>query len=124
MDRDNMIKYWDYKTVEEVLRTMDFTLLVSKNEDGELVLKLKDDLDMIDFSKEEFIDFDNLMGRLAGTYCEEYYEQYLLEEFENEIGEWETYKDLYNQLMELPIERTKDWLWDINILGLFGRVYD
>ena len=124
MDRDNMIKYWDYKTVEEVLRTMDFTLLVSKNEDGELVLKLKDDLDTIDFSKEEFIDFDNLMGRLAGTYCEEYYEQYLLEEFENEIGEWETYKDLYNQLMELPIERTKDWLWDINILGLFGRVYD
>lgn len=124
MDRDNMIKYWDYKTVEEVLRTMDFTLLVSKNEDGELVLKLKDDLDTIDFSKEEFIDFDNLMGRLAGTYCEEYYEQYLLEEFENEIGEWETYKDLYNQLMELPIERTKDWLWDINILGLFGKVYD
>lgn len=124
MDRNNMIKYWDYKTVEEVLRTMDFTLLVSKNEDGELVLKLKDDLDTIDFSKEEFIDFDNLMGRLAGTYCEEYYEQYLLEEFENEIGEWETYKDLYNQLMELPIERTKDWLWDINILGLFGRVYD
>lgn len=124
MDRDNMIKYWDYKTVEEVLRTMDFTLLVSKNEDGELVLKLKDDLDTIDFSEEEFIDFDNLMGRLAGTYCEEYYEQYLLEEFENEIGEWETYKDLYNQLMELPIERTKDWLWDINILGLFGKVYD
>ena len=124
MDRDNMIKYWDYKTVEEVLRTMDFTLLVSKNEDGELVLKLKDDLDTIDFSEEEFIDFDNLMGRLAGTYCEEYYEQYLLEEFENEIGEWETYKDLYNQLMELPIEKTKDWLWDINILGLFGKVYD
>lgn len=124
MDRDNMIKYWDYKTVEEVLRTMDFTLLVSKKEDGELVLKLKDDLDTIDFSEEEFIDFDNLMGRLAGTYCEEYYEQYLLEEFENEIGEWETYEDLYNQLMELPIERTKDWLWDINILGLFGKVYD
>lgn len=124
MDRNNMIKYWDYKTVEEVLRTMDFTLLVSKNEDGELVLKLKDDLGMIDFSKEEFIDFDNLMGRLAGTYCEEYYEIYLVEEFKNEIGEWETYKDLYNQLMELPIERTKDWLWDINILGLFGRVYD
>ena len=79
MDRDNMIKYWDYKTVEEVLRTMDFTLLVSKNEDGELVLKLKDDLDMIDFSKEEFIDFDNLMGRLAETYCQEYYEIYLVE---------------------------------------------
>lgn len=124
MDRDNMIKYWDYKTVEEVLRTMDFTLLVSKNKDGELVLKLKDDLDMIDFSKEEFKDFDSLMGRLAGTYCEEYYEQYLLEEFENEIGEWETYKDLYNQLMDLPVERTKWWLWDINILGLFGEVYD
>ena len=124
MDRDNMIKYWDYKTVEEVLRTMDFTLLVSKNEDGELVLKLKDDLDMIDFSKEEFIDFDNLMGRLAETYCQEYYEIYLVEEFKNEIGEWETYKDLYNQLMDLPIERTKEWLWDINILGLFGRVYD
>lgn len=124
MDRDNMIKYWDYKTVEEVLRTMDFTLLVSKNEDGELVLKLKDDLGMIDFSKEEFIDFDDLMGRLAETYCQEYYEIYLVEEFKNEIGEWETYKDLYNQLMELPIERTKNWLWDINILGLFGRVYD
>ena len=124
MDRDNMIKYWDYKTVEEVLRTMDFTLLVSKNEDGELVLKLKDDLDMIDFSKEEFIDFDDLMGRLAETYCQEYYEIYLVEEFKNEIGEWETYKDLYNQLMDLPIERTKEWLWDINILGLFGRVYD
>lgn len=124
MDRNNMIKYWDYKTVEEVLRTMDFTLLVSKNEDGELVLKLKDDLDMIDFSKEEFIDFDDLMGRLAETYCQEYYEIYLVEEFKNEIGEWETYKDLYNQLMDLPIERTKEWLWDINILGLFGRVYD
>lgn len=124
MDRDNMIKYWDYKTVEEVLRTMDFTLLVSKNEDGELVLKLKDDLNMIDFSEEEFTDFDSLMRRLAGTYCQEYYEQYLLEEFKNEIGEWETYKDLYNQLMDLPIERTKWWLWDINILGLFGEVYD
>ena len=117
-------EYWEYKTVEEVLRTMDFTLLVSKNEDGELVLKLEDDLATIDFSEEEFTDFDDLMGRLAETYCQEYYEQYLLEEFENEIGEWETYKDLYNQLMELPIERTKDWLWDINILGLFGKVYD
>ena len=117
-------KYWDYKTVINVLTTMDFTLLVSKNEDGELVLKLHDDLNTINFDNEEFETFDDLMGRLAGTYCEEYYTRYILDEFEEEIGEWKTYKELYDKLMALPYDRIKDWLWDINVLGLFGEVYD
>lgn len=125
MENYIMRTYWDYKTVLEVLEIMEFELVVSKNEDGKLVLKLIDwQAHLSSIEDEEFVDFDDLMSRLSGVFCYDYFECWITEEFENEIGDWKDYTDLYNQLMALPYERIKDWLWDINILGLFGYVYD
>lgn len=120
-----MRTYWDYKIVEEVLDDMEFELLISKNEDGEMVLKLRDlqGANLADIESEEFEDFDSLMGRLSGAYCDDYFLEPILEEF-NEIDEWEDCADLYHQLMNLPHERIKDWLWTINVLGLFAEVYE
>ena len=120
-----MRTYWDYKIVEEVLEYMDFELLISKNEDGETVLKLHDlqGANLADIESEEFEDFDSLMGRLSGSYFDDYYLETILEEF-NEIDEWEDCADLYRQLMNLPYERIKGWLWTINVLGLFAEVYE
>lgn len=120
-----MRTYWDYKIVEEVLDDMEFELLISKNEDGETILKLRDlqGANLADIESEEFEDFDSLMGRLSGAYCDDYFLEPILEEF-NEIDEWEDCADLYHQLMNLPHERIKDWLWTINVLGLFAEVYE
>lgn len=119
-------KYWDYKIVEEVLDDMEFELLVSENEDGDLVLKVHDlqGGNLGNIESEEFADFDELMGRFSGAYCNDYFEQPILEEFDKEIDYWDDYVDLVNQLMNLPKERINGWEWMINVLGLFGDVYD
>lgn len=123
---ENMRTYWDYKVVEEVLDLMEFELLVSKNEDGDLILKLHDlqGANLGDIESEEFDDLNQVMDRLSGAYCTDYIEEPLCEEFENEIEDWENYIDLYNQIMNLSYERRKNNMWDINVLGLFGYVYD
>lgn len=121
-----MRTYWDDKIVEEVLDYMEFELLISKNEDGELVLKLHDlqGANLADIESEEFEDFDSLMGRLSGAYCDDYILDPLLDEFEDEIDEWEDCRDLVKQILNLPYERIKNNLWDINVLGLFAEIYE
>lgn len=126
MENYIMRTYWDYKIVNEVLDYMEFELLISKNEDGETILKLHDltGANLADIESEEFTDFEDVMARLSGAYCKDYFEDSLVEEFENEIQDWVDYSDFYKQIMNLPYDRIKNCLWHINVLGLFGYVYD
>ena len=73
---------------------------------------------------EEYEDFDDLMSRFSGCYFDDYFLDPISEEFEEEIDDWKDCTDLYNQLMSLPEERIEDFLWSINVIGLFGMVYD
>lgn len=126
MENYIMRTYWDYKMVEQVLEDMEFELLVSENEDGDLVLKVRDmqGANLGDIESEEFTDFDSLMGRFSGAYFDDYYLEPILFEFDKEIDEWEDCRDLVKQIMNLPYERIKNCLWTINVLGLFGEVYE
>ena len=117
--------YWDYKMVEEVLDDMEFELLVSTSEDGTMILKVHDlqGANLGDIESDEFENFDDLMDRFD-IYYRDYYEDPICEEFGDEIGDWTTYEDLYNELMKLPQNRIEDWEWTINVLGLIAGVYD
>lgn len=117
--------YWDYKMVEEVLDDMEFELLVSTSEDGTTILKVRDlqGANLGDIESDEFENFDDLMDRFD-IYYTNYFEEPICEEFENEIGDWNNYVELYNELMKLPCDRIKGWEWSINVLGLIAGVYD
>ena len=126
MRRVPIRKYWDYKIVQEVMDDMEFEILVSRNENGETVLKVHDlqGANLGGIEDEEFEDFDDLMSRFSGCYFDDYFLDPISEEFEEEIDDWKDCTDLYNQLMSLPEERIEDFLWSINVIGLFGMVYD
>lgn len=118
--------YWEYKFALEVLESMDFELMVSKNENGELILKLHDTLgrNLAGIEKEEFETIDDVMGRLDGAYCQDYFETDLRESYEEETQDCETYEDVVNALLELPLYRIEYRLWEINALALFSGMYD
>lgn len=113
--------YWDYKAVEEVLDFMDFELLVGRNENDEIVLKVRDlqGANLGDIESDEFYDFVDLMDRFD-IYYKDYFEDSLLEEFESQIGDWNTYSELYTELCKLPPEETEHYAWDIQVIGLIG----
>lgn len=117
-------KYWDYKKVEEVLYDMDFELYITKDEENNLCLKVRDlqNCNFGNIEEDTFANFDDLMDRFD-MYYRDYYEEPLLEEFEKEIGNWNNYKDLYNELIKLPKNRIKEWEWTINVLGLIAHAY-
>lgn len=117
--------YWDYKIVEEVLDDMDFELVVSEDEEGNMFLKVHDlqGANLGDIESDEYENFDDLMDRFDMYYWD-YYITPISEEFENEIGDWNNYEELYNEIIKLPYERIKDWEWTINVLGLVAKVYE
>ena len=117
--------YWDYKIVEEVLDDMDFELVVSEDEEGNIFLKVHDlqGANLGDIESDEYENFDDLMDRFDMYYWD-YYITPISEEFENEIGDWNNYEELYNEVIKLPYERIKDWEWTINVLGLVAKVYE
>ena len=119
----NMNKYWDYKIVEEVLDFMDFELLVSKNEEGQIVLKLHDlqGANLADIESEQFETFDEVMGRLDGAYCDDYFRNDLYESFNLEC---DTDEEAVNTLLRLPEEETEEYMWDINAVRLFSGMWE
>lgn len=116
--------YWDYKAILEILDLMEFEVLVGEDEDGNQCLKLYDlqGANLGGIESDTFEDFDQLIGRMD-VYFDDYIVRPLEEEFENEIGEWNTWFDMYNRIVELPYERIKSYEWDINMLGLWIDAY-
>lgn len=119
----NIQKHWDYKLVEQVLDYMDFELLVTKNESGDIVLKLHDlqGANLRNIENEEFETLDEVMARLDGAYCDDYFRNDLYGTFNLEC---DTDEEAVNTLLRLPEEETKEYSWDINAVRLFAQMWD
>ena len=122
MNRD----YWDYKNILEFVNDCDFDLYVEYNEDeGRYVLRLEDlqGANLGDIESDEFHTFEEVVDRMS-VYIDDYFIRPVEEEFGDEIEDWNTIADLYNELTKLPKERTKSWSWTIDMIGLIGGHYE
>ena len=122
MNRD----YWDYKNILEFVNDCDFDLYVEYNEDeGRYVLRLEDlqGANLGDIESDEFYTFEEVVDRMS-VYIDDYFIRPVEEEFGDEIEDWNTIADLYNELIKLPKERTKSWSWTIDMIGLIGGHYE
>ena len=114
--------YWDYKNIDDFIDSMDFEILVEYNPDEEKnMLRLHDlqGANLGGIEEEWFANFEQVVDRM-GVYIDDYFIRPIEEEFDDEIGDWNTFSELYNQLINLPKERKRDWEWTINIIGLIG----
>lgn len=123
MNRNWNRDYWDYKNIEEFIDSMDFEILVEYNPDEEKNMLRLHDLQVANLGGIEedwFNDFDEVVCRM-----DIYINDYFLYPVEEEFGleDWSTLSELYNQLINLPKERTKDWTWTIDMIGLIAGVH-
>ncbi len=119
--------YWDYENILEFVNDCDFDLLVEYDEDEErYVLRLEDlqGANLGNIESDRFHSFEEVVDRMT-VYVDDYFIRPIEEEFENEIEDWNTLIDLYNQLVNLPKERIKGWEWTIDMVGLIaGKGYE
>ena len=115
-------EYWDYKNIDDFVDSMDFEIRVEYNPDEEKnMLRLHDlqGANLGGIEEEWFADFEEVVDRM-GVYIDDYFIRPVEEEFDDEIEDWNVLSELYNQLIDLPKERTRGWEWTIDMIGLIS----
>lgn len=114
--------YWDYKNIDDFIDSMDFEIRVEYNPDEEKnMLRLHDlqGANLGGIEEEWFADFEEVVDRMD-VYIDDYFIRPVEEEFGDEIEDWNVLSELYNQLIDLPKERTHGWEWTIDMIGLIS----